>query len=36
LRNEEDILITETGHKILGKPLAKSIKDVERERAKAF
>ena len=36
LRNEEDILITETGHKILGKPLAKSIEDVENERAKAF
>lgn len=36
LRNEEDILITETGHKILGKPLAKSIEDVEGERAKAF
>lgn len=36
LRNEEDILITETGHKILGKPLAKSIANVEAERAKAF
>lgn len=35
-RNEEDVLITETGHKILGKPLAKSIEDVEAERAKAF
>jgi len=35
-RNEEDILITETGYKILGKPLAKSIEDVEAERAKAF
>jgi Xaa-Pro aminopeptidase len=35
-RNEEDILITENGHKILGKPLAKSIEDVEAERAKAF
>jgi len=35
-RNEEDILITETGYKILGTPLAKSIEDVERERAKAF
>ena len=35
-RNEEDILITETGYKILGTPLAKSIKDVENERAKAF
>lgn len=36
IRNEEDILITETGHRILGKPLAKSIEDVEAERAKAF
>ncbi|MGM0504094.1 MAG: aminopeptidase P family protein [Bacteroidota bacterium] len=35
-RNEEDILITESGHKILGKPLAKTIEDVEAERAKAF
>ena len=35
-RNEEDLLITETGYKILGKPLAKSIADVEAERAKAF
>jgi len=36
LRNEEDILITEEGHRILGTPLAKSIDDVENERAKAF
>jgi len=36
LRNEEDILITESGHRILGKPLAKSIGDVENERATAF
>ncbi len=35
-RNEEDILITDNGYKILGKPLAKSIADVETERAKAF
>jgi len=35
-RNEEDILITESGHKILGKPLAKTIEDVEAERSKAF
>jgi Xaa-Pro aminopeptidase len=35
-RNEEDILITDMGYKILGKPLAKSIEDVEAERAKAF
>lgn len=36
IRNEEDILITETGHRILGKPLAKSIEDVEAERVNAF
>ena len=36
IRNEEDILITETGYRILGKPLAKSIEDVEMERRKAF
>jgi Xaa-Pro aminopeptidase len=35
-RNEEDILITEDGYRILGEPLAKSIADVEAERAKAF
>lgn len=35
-RNEEDLLITDDGSKILGKPLAKSISDVENERAKAF
>ncbi|MEA2105533.1 MAG: aminopeptidase P family protein [Bacteroidota bacterium] len=35
-RNEEDVLITEKGHKILGKPLAKTIEDVEAERAKTF
>ncbi|MGE0078279.1 MAG: aminopeptidase P family protein [Bacteroidales bacterium] len=36
IRNEEDVLITEAGHRILGKPLAKSIEDVEAERIKAF
>lgn len=36
IRNEEDLLITEKGSRILGKPLAKSIEDVEAERAKAF
>ena len=36
LRNEEDLLITESGYKILGKPLVKSIADVEKEREKAF
>ena len=36
IRNEEDILITETGNRILGKPLAKNIEDVESERKYAF
>nr|WP_319398593.1 aminopeptidase P family protein [uncultured Carboxylicivirga sp.] len=35
-RNEEDFLITETGARLLGKPLPKSIQDVEKERLKAF
>ena len=33
LRNEEDFLITETGARLLGKPLAKTIEEVENERA---
>jgi len=36
IRNEEDVLITSNGHRILGKPLAKTIEDVEAERAKAY
>jgi len=36
IRNEEDILITGTGNRVLGKPLAKSIEEVEWEREKAF
>jgi Xaa-Pro aminopeptidase len=36
IRNEENILITETGNRVLGKPLAKSIEDVEAERRVAF
>lgn len=36
IRNEEDILITETGNRVLGKPLAKTIEEVEAEREKAF
>ena len=36
IRNEEDVLITDSGYRILGKPLAKTIEDVELERAKAF
>ncbi len=35
-RNEEDFLITETGYRLLGKPLPKSIEDVENERLVAF
>jgi Xaa-Pro aminopeptidase len=36
LRNEVDVLITETGHRVLGEPLPKSVKDVEGYRAVAF
>lgn len=36
LRNEEDILITPTSHRVLGEPLAKSIREVEAEREFAF
>lgn len=36
IRNEEDILITEIGNRVLGKPLAKTIEEVELEREKAF
>ena len=36
LRNEEDILITDTSHRILGEPLPKSVKDVEEYREVAF
>lgn len=35
-RNEEDFFITEDGFELLGKPLPKTIKDVENERLKAF
>ena len=34
IRNEEDFLITENGHRLLGKALPKTIEDVENERAK--
>ena len=33
LRNEEDLLITESGARILGKPIPKSIEDVEAIRS---
>lgn len=36
VRNEEDFLITPEGYRLLGKPLAKRVEDVEAERAKAF
>jgi len=32
IRNEEDYLITETGHRLLGESLAKTIEEVEHER----
>lgn len=34
IRNEEDFLITENGHRLLGKQKPKTIEDVENERAK--
>jgi Xaa-Pro aminopeptidase len=34
IRNEEDFVITETGSRLLGKPLPKTVDDVEFERAK--
>ncbi|MBI9091723.1 MAG: aminopeptidase P N-terminal domain-containing protein [Desulfobacterium sp.] len=36
IRNEENYLITETGHRLLGKPKPKSVKEVETLRAIAF
>jgi Xaa-Pro aminopeptidase len=36
IRNEEDVLITSTDHRVLGKPLAKTVEDVEAIRAEAF
>lgn len=36
VRNEEDVLITANGHRVLGEPLAKSIAEVEEERKTAF
>jgi Xaa-Pro aminopeptidase len=36
LRNEVDVLITETGHRVLGEPLPKSVKDVEGYRVVVF
>ncbi|MCP4115614.1 MAG: aminopeptidase P family protein [Desulfobacteraceae bacterium] len=36
IRNEENYLITETGHRLLGKPKPKSVKEVETLRAVAF
>jgi Xaa-Pro aminopeptidase len=36
IRNEENFLITQTGHLLLGKPKPKSIKDVEEEHHKGM
>jgi Xaa-Pro aminopeptidase len=36
IRIEEDAVVTENGYKVLGKPLAKTVDEVETERAKAF
>jgi Xaa-Pro aminopeptidase len=36
LRNEVDVLITETGYPVLGEPLPKSVGDVEANREVAF
>jgi len=36
LRNEVDVLITETGYRVLGEPLPKSVSDVEAYREVAF
>lgn len=36
LRNEEDLLITESSYRLLGEPLAKSVAEVENERKYAF
>jgi Xaa-Pro aminopeptidase len=31
IRIEDDVLVTETGHRVLGKPIPKTIEDVEEE-----
>jgi len=36
MRAEEDFVITETGYRLLGKPVAKTIADIEAVRAAAF
>jgi Xaa-Pro aminopeptidase len=36
LHNEVDVLITEIGHRVLGEPLPKTVKDVEALREVAF
>lgn len=36
IRVEDDIVITETGHRILGKPLAKTVAEIEQIRAEAY
>ena len=29
IRIEDNVLITETGHKLLGKPIPKTVKEIE-------
>jgi Xaa-Pro aminopeptidase len=29
IRIEDDVLVTETGHRVLGKPIAKTVEDIE-------
>lgn len=36
VRNEEDVMITTNGHRVLGEPLAKTVAEVEEERKIAF
>ena len=36
IRIEEDFVITESGARLLGKPVAKKIEDVERVRAESL
>lgn len=36
IRIEDDIVITDTGHRILGQPLAKSVAEIEHIRSEAF
>ncbi|MCU0644001.1 MAG: aminopeptidase P family protein, partial [bacterium] len=33
IRIEDDVLVTESGHRILGKPIPKTVEDVEKHCA---